>query len=771
MGKLGVPGPAPRAAWVCGLGYALLLTVSPLSASAQEPIDDATVVERLFDVAIEPSASVDPSGRFLLLVHERKLLDLSRLAAPVISVAGRDINPSTFGPHAPLDYFGLTVIEIATGASAPLVLPPDVTIGFPAWAPDGSRFAFTVTTAKGTELWIGEPAQPQARKLVDNLNATLGSPCTWMPDSEQVLCRRIARRSSRNEPVLEQNESLGGARPSPGQPWIIDERAARRLLESRLELIDVASNRRREIGAPTAFEAVDPAPSSAFLLVTRVREPYPLVNGVDELKRDVEIWDETGQVIARLADGARTPHWHPSEPATLVWIEHVDGTDRIVLQNVPFTEPPREIHRTADRFAGLDWIDASDIVLVREYNSRERVTEVWRIDTAPSGSVPRLLVTRSVDSPFAELASPIIRTNRWGKPVVATDSDGFYTRGEEAAEDGVRTLLTHVDLGTGATERIWESSRPGYEEIVGVLTPSVGLLLTRYESATEPPNYFVAPRSSGVVRAVTNYQHPAPGLQQADRLRLTYARADGYELSSDLYLPPGVTDAARLPLVVWAYPRQVAPADGGGMRPSRERFFDTERILKRLFLLRGYAVLDNVAMPIVGLGSNANDTFVEQIIANAEAAVGAAADTGFVDPARVGVAGHSYGAFMAGNLLVHSHLFNAGIALSGAYNRTLTPFGFQTERRTFWEAPDTYLAMSPVLYSNQISAPLLLVHGLEDRNPGTSPLQSTQFYQAIRGNGGEAELLLLPLEGHSYRARESMLRTATAMLDWFDRYL
>jgi dipeptidyl aminopeptidase/acylaminoacyl peptidase len=409
-------------------------------------------------------------------------------------------------------------------------------------------------------------------------------------------------------------------------------------------------------------------------------------------------------------------------------------------------------------------------MLVREYDAAQRTTRIWRVDARAEGLPPRLLRQADVDRVRAELGAPIVMANRWGKPVVTTYDGGFYVRGEGPADAGVATFLAHVSLETGNLRTTWESARTGYQEIAALLDAGAASLLTRHESATEPPNYFVTSRATGDQRAVTSFRQDAPGLLDAIRLRLTYAREDGYSLSSNLYLPPDATPGSPLPLVLWAYPREVGTSDHAFAPPLRERFFDPERILKLSFLMRGYAVMDNVAMPIVG-SANANDTFIEQIVANSEAAIVAAAATGFVDPSRVGVAGHSYGAFMAGNLLAHSQLFSAGIALSGSYNRTLTPFGFQTERRTFWEAPETYLAMSPLLYSNKISAPLLLVHGLEDKNPGTPPLQSTQFFQAIRGNGGRAELLLLPLEGHSYRARESVLRTATAMLDWFDRYL
>jgi dipeptidyl aminopeptidase/acylaminoacyl peptidase len=723
---------------------------------------DNAGLERLFDITVMPIAVVEPRGRYMLVVHERKLLDLDQLAAPVISLAGRDINPATHSPHAPLDYFSLTLVELATGASKPIELPRRATIGFPAWAPDGSRFAFTVTNSAGTELWIGDIAAPRTFKLVDDLNASLGPPCTWMPDSRHVLCRRVVARS---EP-----RTFAWSRPSAEQPTVVDERVARSLLESQLELIGVASDQRVPIGAPAAFESVDPAPTSSFLLVTRAREPYPLVSGVDGLERRVEVWDRTGLAVARIPDNARAAHWHPSQPATLVWIERVDGADRIMLQTPPFAAPPREVYRTTNRFSGVNWIEASDVMLVREYDAALRTTRVWRVDARSEGLEPRLLREAGVDTALAELGTPILKVNRWGNSVVPIDYGGYYVRGEGPANAGARTFLAHVSLETGNVRMVWESTRPGYEEIAALLDPRADLILTRHESATEPPNYYVTSRTTGALRPVTSYNQAVPGVLDAVRFQLTYAREDGYSLSSNLYLPPDATRDASLPLVLWAYPREVGATDHAFAPPLRERFFDTERVLKLSFLLRGYAVMDNVAMPIVG-SSNANDTFIEQIVANSEAAIAAAAATGFVDASRVGVAGHSYGAFMAGNLLAHSQLFSAGIALSGSYNRTLTPFGFQTERRTFWEAPDTYLAMSPLLYSNKISAPLLLVHGLEDKNPGTPPLQSTQFFQAIRGNGGQAELLLLPLEGHSYRARESVLRTATAMLDWFDRYL
>jgi dipeptidyl aminopeptidase/acylaminoacyl peptidase len=747
----------------------LAVTVAAVTwgAAPAAPVDEH-IVASLFEEMSEPLAAVDPQNRYLLLVQERKLIALEQLAEPAVSIAGRAVNPSTHSPHAPLDYFGLTLIELATGVSTPLALPRNAVIGFPAWAPDGSRFAFTLSTRAGTELWIGEPSETRVRKLVGRLNATLDRPCTWMPDSRRVLCRRIVE--SRSGPLARAGvQAADEAVTVPGELTILDSRVVRGMLESRLDLVDVVSSQQHAIGAPSAFESVDPAPSSAFLLITRLVEPYPQVSGVDPLNRVVEIWDKTGRLVKRLPASVRATRWHPSRPATLIWVEQGDGGDRVMLQDPPFSTPPTEIFHTPRRFSGLDWAEESDAALVREYGAEERLIRVWYIDVQ-ARSEPRLLRASSIDTASERLGVSVTRTNRWGKPVLAVHDGGFYARGEAAEEGRARPFLLHVDLSTGAARRIWESAKIGYEEVVALLGPGPEALLTRYESTSQPPNYFVTARDGRVARALTDNRHPAPSLHDAVRLRLTYERADGYELSSDLYLPADYEAAKPLPLVLWAYPRQAA-GDDPLVAPTRERFLSYQRAFKLMFLLQGYAVMDNVAMPVLGNATDANDTFVEQIVANAEAAVSAAAGTGLIDRSRIGAAGHSYGAFMVANLLAHSRLFNAGVALSGAYNRTLTPFGFQTERRTFWEARGTYLAMSPLLYSNQIEAPLLLVHGLQDGNAGTSPLQSTQFYQAIRGTGGQAELVLLPFEGHAYRARESVLRAATAMLDWFDRYL
>jgi dipeptidyl aminopeptidase/acylaminoacyl peptidase len=319
-------------------------------------------------------------------------------------------------------------------------------------------------------------------------------------------------------------------------------------------------------------------------------------------------------------------------------------------------------------------------------------------------------------------------------------------------------------------ERLFESQPGKYQELIGVLDKKGERLLISSESPTEPPNYFI--REKGTMSAVTAFADPAPELRRIEKRLVTYTRPDGVPLSFTLYLPPGYKPGTRLPTVVWAYPREFNDAGTAGqISGSTNRFSTLVGASHLFFLLEGYAILDGASMPVIGDPETVNNTYIEQVVASAKAAIDKAVEIGVTDRDRVGVGGHSYGAFMTANLLAHSDLFRAGIARSGAYNRTLTPFGFQTERRTFWEAKDTYLAMSPFLFAHKIKEPILMIHGEADNNTGTYPIQSERMYAAIRGNGGTARLVFLPHESHGYAARESIEHTVAEQIAWFEKYV
>jgi len=761
------------------------LLLAPLAATPQgvEPGFDADArlskaVIDLLEAPPLPAIAVSPMHRYALLVHEHGLLPMRNLAEPIVEIAHLRVNPETYGPHAPLSYFGLTQIDLVTNEIVRIPLPPDVTLGFPRWSPDGSRFAFTVTRPTGIELWIGEPSERRARKLFGPvLNAATGLPCTWMSDGQRMLCRTVPRERRATDPLLLSPYAQRGVPPSLlAQPQRLGQGLIAQVLEAQLEMVDVLSGGRRSIGPPVAFESVESAPGGAFLLVERLATPYPQLPDGSPPRRALEVWDTTGRVVRTFdtqsaAVSPRALQWHASRPATLVWAEDIGGRDRIVTQTAPFAAAPVELFQLENRFSGLAWLPESSATIVRDHDPATRMTRVWLMGGDDSQAPPQLLASESIDARYSAFGAPVNTVNAYGKSVVRMHENGIFLHGQAQADDGVRYFLDFLDLTTRQRQRLWQSAISHYEPIIEVLSRDGSLLLTQRENADEPPNYILHDTSLGTEEMLTNYAHPAPGLNAARRISLRYLRPDGRELSSTLYLPANASPSKPLPVVMWAYPREFGSETSSVIGESAERFLDFRRAFRLFFLLRGYGVMDEVSMPIIGNPGEANDTFIEQIVDNARAALDAAAATGFIDPSNAGIAGHSYGAFMVANLLAHSRLFNAGVAMSGAYNRTLTPFGFQTERRSLWDAPEMYLAMSPLLFSNRIEAPLLLVHGLQDRNAGTQPIQSQQFYNAIRYNGGRAELLLLPLEGHSYRARESVLQTAGAMLNWFDRYL
>ncbi|MRR10727.1 S9 family peptidase, partial [bacterium] len=319
------------------------------------------------------------------------------------------------------------------------------------------------------------------------------------------------------------------------------------------------------------------------------------------------------------------------------------------------------------------------------------------------------------------------------------------------------------------TRRLFRSEAPHYELPVEILDPAQGTFLTRRESVSEPPNYYVRNLKTNSDRALTAFPHPTPQIAGVYKELIRYEREDGVKLTGTLYLPPGKKPAdGPFPLLMWVYPQEFKSADAAGqVTDSPYRFVRVSPMSPLLWLAAGYAVLDDPTMPIVGEGqAEPNDTYVKQLVAGARAAVDEMVRRGIAERGRIAIGGHSYGAFTTANLLAHTDLFAAGIARSGAYNRTLTPFGFQAEERTFWQAPETYFIMSPFSHADKIKKPLLLIHGEADNNPGTFPMQSERFFSALKGHGATVRLIMLPHESHGYRARESLLHMAAEMTDW-----
>jgi dipeptidyl aminopeptidase/acylaminoacyl peptidase len=384
---------------------------------------------------------------------------------------------------------------------------------------------------------------------------------------------------------------------------------------------------------------------------------------------------------------------------------------------------------------------------------------------------PKLVWSRNEQDRYNDPGTPVTRALA-GQRAIVQDGDSIYLTGAGASREGEFPFLDRFNLQTLKAERLFRSEANAYESVVALLSDDGKQFLTRRESPTEAPNYFVRTSGDAAPRALTKFPDPTPQLRGIKKQLVTYKRADGVQCSFTLYLPPNYKEGTRLPTVVWAYPVEFSdPTTAGQVTGSAQKATSIGGASHLFFLMEGYAVLDNATMPIVGTPETVNNTYVEQIVMSAKAAIDKATEMGVTDPERVGVGGHSYGAFMTANLLAHSDLFRAGIARSGAYNRTLTPFGFQNERRTIWEAPELYLKVSPFMYASKINEPMLMIHGEADDNTGTFPIQSERMYQALKGHGATVRLVMLPHEAHGYSGRESIEHVLYEMITWFDKYV
>ena len=568
---------------------------------------------------------------------------------------------------------------------------------------------------------------------------------------------------------------------------------------SQLALWTPSDGKLRPIGKPGIYTSVQPSPDGQHLLVTEIHRPFSYLMPYFSFPQRIEVRDLEGRTQHLVADvplaenipiggvrtGPRSVSWKAGEPATLVWSEALDGgdpkvevehRDRWMRLAAPFEGAPAEWARVAGRAQGVTWMEDSDLAILGEYDRDRRWTTSRLVHLSDPDVAPRILDDRSARDRYGDPGAPLTRVDGRGSRVVRQDGDWIYRSGAGAGDGGMRPFLDRFNLATMTSERLWQCAPGCYESLQAIVrsgTERKPTFVTRYESPAEPPNLRLRDlEQPAKIEQLTNDPDPQPALRGIKKELITYARADGVPLSATLYLPKDHEEGTRLPLFVWAYPREFNdPATAGQVSGTPYRFTRFSGSSHLFLLTQGYAVLDNAAMPVIGDPETMNDTFVEQITMAAQAAINVAVEMGVADPERVAVGGHSYGAFMTANLLAHTNLFRAGIARSGAYNRTLTPFGFQSERRTVWEATPTYVSVSPFLHADGIGEPLLLVHGQVDNNSGTFPIQSERMYQAIKGLGGTARLVFLPHESHGYRARESVLHTLAEMIDWLDTHM
>lgn len=784
----------------------LALGVAPF-LPAQEPykVPPQEVVD-IVDAPPTPMVSLSPAGDTLALIERESMPSIAYLSEPILRIAGLRITPGYDSRQILSFSTGLSLKDMKTGALRRVALPEGVKFTSPSWSPDGRTIALLRYGPDGVELWKVDVATAAAKALTPpNVSAVLGA-LEWAPDSRRVFVTLVPEGRgpapvAPRVPIGPEVQVSGGreAKTATYQDLLksaFDEVLFDYYATSQLAAVDGATGEIRKLGPPGIFTSVAVAPGLSYLLVERLKRPYSYALPADGFARTDEVWDLDGRPVKLVADlptdegvpingvavGPRNVSWMTHKPATLIWAEALDGgdpkkdapfRDRYMVLDAPFTADAREVLKLQERAAGLQYLAAPGQALASQSEWKRSWRTTFLVDLGNPAAAPIKIWDLSLRDSYKNPGRPVTTSLATGERVVLQDKDWIYLAGQGSSPQGDHPFLDRMNLKTLKVERLWQCQDPAYETFVDFAGASRTKFITSYETKTVPPNYYLYDLKARKRAALTDFKDPAPQLTGLRKERITYKRAiDGLELSGTLYLPPGYKDGTRLPVVIWAYPMEYdTAATAGQVRGSVNRFTFFRGTSQLLFVTQGYAVLDNAEMPVVGTPETVNDTFVPQIVSNAEAAIRKLDEMGVGDPRRVGVGGHSYGAFMTANLLSHCDLFAAGIARSGAYNRTLTPFGFQSERRTLWEAPETYIKMSPFMFADKIKTPLLMIHGMADNNSGTFPIQSERLFAALKGFGATARFVYLPYESHGYSARESVLDVLAEMFEWFDIYV
>lgn len=782
------------------------LTVEQIWKSPPEPI------KQILDAPPQPTILLSPNRQWMVELEKPSLLPIAFFTEPELPLAGFVLNPQI---NAPARYQPFQSMKIKAVTSPDPIkkvpLPENAQIGFLKWSPNSQKLAFTLIQATGLELWVVDVEELSPQKITAPLlNAAYGEPYRWL-SNEEFICKFIPTHRGKppspltvpSGPFIQEN--FGGKTPTRTYTNLLqnphDEALLEYYLTATLEKVTLSGHRTVLVDNSLITEAI-PSPNSKYILTRTLHRPFSYQLPISYFPKNIQVIDDTGKLIYHVVDiplfvrrttkfdevrtGRRGIAWRSDSPATLFWLEALDEGDpscdvpkRDALFELedPFTATPQLLWQSEYRFHHIAW-GTEDVALVWERWHDTRKERMWRIFPKAPETSPQLLLDRSYEDKYSDPGSPMTTVGPYRYRVLrfVPGKKAIYLSGRGASPKGIYPFLDCLDLETAETQRLWECQDPYFEEISYLLDDEAQTLISRRQSQTEPPNYFLFYRSGNQAPIqLTNYQDPAPQLAKVETEVVKYQRADGVDLSAKLYLPPGydVNRDGALPMLFWVYPQEFKDKEFAGQINKAENTFSRPGGASVLFLLtQGYAVLSGPTMPIIGEGdAEPNDTYVEQLIAGAKAAVDYVVERGIADQNRIGISGHSYGAFTTVNLLAHTDLFRMGIARSGAYNRTLTPFGFQQEQRNFWEATDTYINMSSFTHASKIKAPLLLIHGEKDSNTGTYPLQTERLYEALKGLGATVRCVMLPLEDHSYSSREAVAHVLWETVNWCDKYL
>jgi dipeptidyl aminopeptidase/acylaminoacyl peptidase len=779
-------------------------------SAAQDGLQYQTPPKDIADLVLArptPSVSIDGKAEWMILLERSDFPTIEELAQAELRIGGLRINPTNFSPSRTGSSEAIQLKNIKTNKVFEITgLPKELKITNVQWSPDESKFALIGNGLKALDLYVVNLADRKARTVnTAPLNTVLGGTYQWAGNDKLVYKTIVpgkkltAMPAAPSGPISQEN--IGKAAASRTYQDLLKNSYDEALFEfyATAQLVTNDLTKETPIGKPQLYRSLSVSPDNKYILVTTINKPFSYLFPATGFPHTVSVIDLAGKEIKKLTDNAsaegqpigfddvatfpRGYNWRDDEEATVIYVQALDKglgrskapyRDAVYALKINGDGQPKEMFKTTRRFGGVIWGNEQAAVFFERMNADRKVR--MNLFNPSTGQVDSLF-ERSSNDAYSDIGMPMTEKNKFGQQsLILLDGKELLLRSQGSSPEGDMPFIQTFDVKNKTKKMLWRSLAPYYETVVEVIDAKNGVFLTSRESSVEAPNYYIRNIKKKIApMAITDFKNPYAGLEGIAKEKISYKRDDGINLTGNLYLPKGFDPKKDkpLPVIIWAYPIEYkSAADAAQVRGSKFTFTRINYGSPIFWVTQGYAVLDAAEMPIVGEGGKEpNDNFIPQLHLNAHAAIKKLSDLGVGDSNRVAVGGHSYGAFMTANLLAHTKLFKAGIARSGAYNRSLTPFGFQGEERTYWEAPDVYAQMSPFNYADKIKTPILLIHGEMDNNSGTFPIQSERMYNAIKGHGGTVRYVVLPYESHGYSAKENILHMLWEQNQWLDKWV